>query len=141
MMNACKACAAAGSPAWNAAAGCSVQRHATWTPRIASRRNVTGAVVLRARRIAICRRWQDGGRAQPDRSLATAGVRLSDLARAGGRRGDDPLGRLVAKRLQEPLHDRMLLWTELIGVALCEPSDDRKGCQLRLGREPAFDDC
>ena len=35
----------------------------------------------------------------------------------------------------------MLLWTELIGVALCKPSDDRKGRQLRLGREPAFDGC
>ena len=75
---------------------------------------------------------------QPDRSLARTGVRLSDLG-CGGRRGDEPLRRLSAERLQEPLHDRMLLWSELIGVALCKPSDDRTGRELRLGREPVFD--
>ena len=78
---------------------------------------------------------------QPDRSLATTGARLSDLGRASGCRGDEPLCRLSAKRLQEPLHDRMLLWPELSGFALCKPSDDRKGRELRLGREPAFDYC
>jgi hypothetical protein len=78
-------------------------------------------------------------RAQPDRSLATTGVRLSNLGRASGCRGDEPLCRLSAERLQEPLHDRMLLWPELIGVALCKPSDDREGRELRFGREPAFD--
>src|SRR5437879_4248820 len=89
-------------------------------------------------RIAICRPWQDGGRAQPDRSLARVGVRLLDVDR-GSRRGDEPLCRLSAERLQEPLHDRMLLWPELIGVALCKPSDDRQGRELRFGGEPAFD--
>jgi len=35
----------------------------------------------------------------------------------------------------------MLLWPELIGVALCKSFDDRKGRELRLGHEPAFDYC
>jgi len=56
-----------------------------------------------------------------------------DIGRGGGL-GDQPLYRLSAEGLQDPLHDRILLWPELIGVALCKPSDDREGRELRFER-------
>src|SRR5258705_3266494 len=90
--------------------------------------------------IAIRRSWHDGGRAQPNRSLARTGVRLSDLG-CCGRRGNELLHRLSADRLQEPLHDRALPVAEGVWIDGGKAADDGERGELRLGREPAFDRC
>src|SRR5215207_7454570 len=49
------------------------------------------------------------------------------------------LSAALAKRLQEALHDRMLLLAELVREDLAHPADDGERGQLRLCGEPALD--
>jgi hypothetical protein len=49
------------------------------------------------------------------------------------------LGGLLPKRLQQTLHDRMLLRAELLGMSRAQPADDGERGQVRLLRKPVLD--
>ncbi len=45
----------------------------------------------------------------------------------------------TVERLQQPLHNRMLLGAERLRIALGQTADDRERGQLRLGGQPGLD--
>jgi hypothetical protein len=58
----------------------------------------------------------------------------------GARRlGDELLRGLPPQRLEQPLHDRMLLLSELMGIAFAQADDDGERSWLWLRREPTLD--
>src|SRR5258708_7150933 len=100
-----------------------VNRRGVFTPRIASRRDGTGAALPRS--LVDCEFHR---------------VRLSDPG-CCVRRGNELLHRLSAERLQEPLHDRVLPVVEGVWIDGGKAAEDGERGELRLGREPVFDRC